>query len=225
MSRDPFDELEKLRLDVDPDVRDRHMAAIGTALRRRPRPRPRRKWALGVVTAALVAGPVAGVASEGALPGDPLYPVKLTIEPVRALFDSDVVAEHRVAELDGLIETDASVEVIEDQIDVTRDALATVDAPSLEQDFDRLVEEFDRVRRVGHGSDEPMVDEPSGDEPRGDDRLTDDPTGDEPTDATTTTSRESDATTTTTATSDSTTTTTASDSDRDRDRPRDGDSP
>jgi hypothetical protein len=57
------------------------------------------------------------LAAENAIPGDALYPVKRVTETVRSWVDDDVVAEHRVEELERLVAADAPDEVIVDQID------------------------------------------------------------------------------------------------------------
>ena len=158
MSLDPLDELRKLQIDVEPATRGRHVAAIEDAVAHRPRQQPRRRWLLGVVTAGLIAGPVAAVAAEGSVPGDFLYPIKLTIEPIRELFDTDVVASHRITELDVLIDADAESDLIDRHIDATRDALDEVEAPRLEQDFERLIDRIDTDRAV---TDVPPTDQPT----------------------------------------------------------------
>ena len=93
-------------------------AAVAEAQAAPARPmKMRRRFSVIAVTAALLALP-AGVAfaAEDSLPGDVLYPVKRVTETVRSWLDSDIVAQHRVEELEGLLAVDASPDRIADQI-------------------------------------------------------------------------------------------------------------
>ncbi|MCP4247373.1 MAG: carboxypeptidase regulatory-like domain-containing protein [bacterium] len=56
------------------------------------------------------------LAAESSVPGDALYPVKQVTERIRSLVDDDVVAEHRIEELEKLVAADAPAEVIADQV-------------------------------------------------------------------------------------------------------------
>lgn len=216
MSNDPIEQLKSLRLNVDPAVRDQDLAAIDSALATRPNPGRSRRWILGVVAATLIVGPVAGLAAEQAVPGDLLYPVKVGLEPVRELFDSNVVADHRVEELDELVTTGAEDEIIDRQVDIARDALVDVDAPQLETRFDRLVDRIESERVT----DAPVTDEPEPVTPPG----TDAPPSDEPTDRIDTPVTDGPTTTTeTTAAPRDSATTTEAVTDGAGDRPRDGD--
>lgn len=165
--RNPFDQLSALRLDVDEEVREAHLGAITAALRSAPSRRARR-WPLAVVVATLIAGPVTAIASESAVPGDLLYPVKLIIEPVVAIFDREVAAHHRVDEVRQLIDRDSDDDLIVDSIDEARTELAVVDSPGAERELDRLVSDWmtDRAKRdsrtpaaerpAERGTDEPV---------------------------------------------------------------------
>ncbi|HEY5652065.1 MAG TPA: hypothetical protein VIW46_11500 [Acidimicrobiia bacterium] len=146
---DPLDELARLRLEMDPATRTDHLEAVDDALRRRhPVPPSRaRRWTLGVVVGMLVAGPLSAVASDRAVPGDLLYSLKQALEPIMALVDRDVVAEHRVEEVDELVRRGGETAVIESHVAVARDALAATDAPSLERELDRIVDSWSRDRR------------------------------------------------------------------------------
>lgn len=62
----------------------------------------RRRMVASVVAAALIAPAGLAAASEGSIPGDALYSVKQISERVLVLFDSDVIAEHRVEEIEAL---------------------------------------------------------------------------------------------------------------------------
>jgi hypothetical protein len=83
--------------------------------------------------------PAAAVASEGSIPGDLLYGVKRAIEPLRLLFDREVEARHRVDELESLVDSKATTDIVDRQIERARDALADVEAPDLQRRFDGVV--------------------------------------------------------------------------------------
>ena len=78
----------------------------------------RRRFPVMALAAALVILPTGiAFAAENAIPGDVLYPIKRVTESVRSWVDDDVVAEHRVEELERLVAADAPDDVISDQID------------------------------------------------------------------------------------------------------------
>jgi hypothetical protein len=143
-NHDPLDQLSRLRIEADPTTRANHLDAIDAELLRRPASRAGRgrRWTLGVVVAMLLAGPVAAVAGDRAVPGDLLYPVKHVLEPIVRLFDEDVVAEHRVEEVGELVRRGSGDAVIEEQVTAARDALADTDAPELERELDRIVDRW-----------------------------------------------------------------------------------
>jgi hypothetical protein len=155
--RDPLDQLDAFRLELDDEARSRDLSAIRDEVRRRPPYRaPRRsRWTLGAVVAVLLAGPVAAAASDDAAPGDLLYPIKLATEPIVRLFDRDAVAEHRVEEIAVLVDRDSENEIIEERIAVARDALAETDVPRLEQELDRIVDLWIADRPEPEVVDEP----------------------------------------------------------------------
>lgn len=164
--RDPFDQLAALRLDVDEAVREAHLGAITAALPPGGSRRARR-WPLAVVVATLIAGPVTAIASESSAPGDLLYPLKLIIEPIVAIFDRDVAAHHRVDEVRQLIVRDRDDELIVDSIEEARAELAVVDSPGAEQELDKLVSDWmtdraarDRLTPSADGASERDADEP-----------------------------------------------------------------
>lgn len=169
--RDPLDQLSSFRVEADEHTRARDLEAIAARLERTA-PGPvgrRRRWTLGVVVALTLAGPAAAIAANDALPGDPLYPIKLAAEPIVRLFDRDVVAEHRIEEVAGLVDRATDDVVIQERIDVARDALAETDAPSLERELDRIVDRWttDRAPAIDQPTDrpspttEPLRDAPS----------------------------------------------------------------
>ncbi len=137
-------------MEVDPAIRSSHLDAIDAALRRHPMPRPSRgrRWTLGVVVAMLLAGPVSAVAGDRAVPGDLLYPFKRAFEPIVALIDRDVVAEHRVGEVGELVRRGSEAAVVEARVAVARDALEEADDPVLERELDRIVDSWSTDRRA-----------------------------------------------------------------------------
>ena len=62
----------------------------------------RRRIVASVVAAAVIAPAGLAAASEGSVPGDALYPVKQISERVLVIFDSDVIAQHRIEEIEVL---------------------------------------------------------------------------------------------------------------------------
>lgn len=125
MAKPPrFDELKRaLWHPVADEHKERRRAQLAAAveeaaLRPSPVARTRRRFSVVAVTAALLALP-AGVAlaAENALPGEALYPVKRVTETVRSWVDDDIVAEHRVDELEELLAAGAPNDRITDQVD------------------------------------------------------------------------------------------------------------
>lgn len=137
MRNDPMKRLASVyRVEIDPKVEERHLAEVSTALRLAPPPAPpglvgrRRRTATALAAAALVLAPAAmAVAAEEAIPGDALYPVKQVTERIRTLVDDDIVATHRVEELERLIKENASFDVIDDTAGRAAVAVSELDEP------------------------------------------------------------------------------------------------
>ena len=112
--------LSGLRVDVPTEVAARHAAEISAELMHpgpvTPPRRLRRRWVLPVVVAAALLIPAAAFAAESTTPGDLLYPVKRTTEWVRSIVDSTINAEHRVDELEIVIERRAPINVVSDRL-------------------------------------------------------------------------------------------------------------
>lgn len=136
-----FPELDVLRISVSPAARQRHLSAISNRLAERSPGTNRRKRLMVVLVAAALALPVAALAAESAVPGDPLYSVKRVFEPVRELFDRDVVAVNRVEELEMLVERIAPRQVIARQAQEAEVAVARSDRDDLRR---RLAEALER---------------------------------------------------------------------------------
>lgn len=110
-NHDPTERLSSAyRVEIDENTKTRHLAEMGAALKSAP-PKPvpigftvRRSLAGALAAMFVVAAPVGmAVAAEDAIPGDILYPVKQATERVRAVFDDDVEATHRVEEVERLV--------------------------------------------------------------------------------------------------------------------------
>jgi hypothetical protein len=106
--RDPFDELkasEALITPVSGETRAGHLLAIDEALAGRivvplrQRASVVLRWAAATVVILGVLLPSAVVVAADSLPGDALYAIKRATEPLLAVFDSEVVARHRIDEV------------------------------------------------------------------------------------------------------------------------------
>lgn len=120
-----------------PDVAADQRAAIGEAVADAPQPvspvRPHRSGGHGARIAASLAAAVlvivvlgTGVASQAAVPGEVLYPVKRALEPIQSWWNEDVVPEHRVGEVIVLIERDAAPSSIADALEDALRSVATL---------------------------------------------------------------------------------------------------
>lgn len=208
---------DPITIEITDDVRDRHLAAIEAALAELPtvpvaRRRPRR--AVLLAAAALLVLPIgAAIASDSAAPGDVLYPVKMAVEPIVAMFGSDVRAERRVDELERLVDrtTDIS-EDVENAVERATDAVRDLpESHPIREELDRIIDRIHRNQHETEDTDRPAEREATDTEPS---VRTDPPVSDSATTTTTVAERHRDATTTTT--SPSTTTTTEGDRTRDR---------
>lgn len=183
-----FPELDRIRVTVDDDVRERHLAAIGDAVRSARAPRLRRFRLLAVAVAVVVALPVMALASENAVPGDLLYPIKRVLEPLISVVDRDVEADHRVREAEVLLERDAEPSVIRDHVDRARVVL-TDEHKQHRTRLDVVVGELEDRPGVHDGeSAVPLSDRSAGDAPEQDrthqSHRTEDESPDRPTDST-----------------------------------------
>ena len=132
------------RVDMPAKVADRHAAEIDAELMHpgpvTPPRRLRRRWILPVVVAAALLIPAAAVAAESTTPGDFLYPVKRTTEWVRSIVDSTINAEHRVDELEIVIQRKSSIEEVTDRLIDAEQSVERSDAPR------RLTDRIDIAR-------------------------------------------------------------------------------
>jgi len=110
-NRDPMERLSSAyRVEVAEDTKTRHIAEMGAALKSAP-PAPvptgfalRRRLAGALAAVFVVVAPVGmAVAAEDSVPGDVLYPMKQVTERVRAVFDDEVEATHRIEEVERLV--------------------------------------------------------------------------------------------------------------------------
>ncbi len=158
---------------VSGESRAEHLSAIDAALEAGITPaRPavaRRRVSLALVAAALVILPTGiALAAEGSLPGDALYPVKKVTETIRSWVDDDVVAEHRIEELEKLVAADAPDDVIADQVDR---ATEEVDRLGTGHQLGPRLSEATAVVAADPSTDDP----PTRDDPREDEPVDEDP--------------------------------------------------
>jgi hypothetical protein len=162
------DRLAGIRIEIDADTAAMHLAAIEAELLS-PSPIPPRHYRRTrlpvVVVAALLLvalSAVGALAAETAVPGDRLFPVKQATEWVRSWVDPGLSAEHRVDELEALIERRAAHEAIADQLQRAETAVsaaisdAAVDQPLV----DRLDQARDRVPPAVIEPERDVTDEP-----------------------------------------------------------------
>jgi len=197
MSRRSNHRLQRLRayeVEVDEAVARRHLAAIHSALAEAdqatapaiafsPRRRLRHRAAAALAGLVLAGAPVgAAVAAEGTVPGDLLYPVKQVTERIRSVVDHDIVAEHRVDELETLLDRGADEETLARQMTRARLALDEVgDNAELQLRFQHAL---GRMEQNGDGAGNG----PGGDGGTGGDRHGQDPATDPSGDGSTVTS-------------------------------------
>lgn len=198
-----------------------HQSTISDALGEYPHQTPATKrfsWRLkarALVAAAFVVLPAGtAIASTNTVPGDLLYPVKRIVEPVWGVSDSDIVAHHRVDELEKLLDIQAEDRCITDA--VTDAQLAVIDLPNDHHLQTDLVALTDRVTDLAPSDTAPSDTAPS--DQRESDTSPDSPITDKSQDSATTTHAPTDKSPTTDAPSGTqspghvTTTTKASDS-------------
>lgn len=225
------DRLAALRVDIDGSAAERHLTELAAELRN-PRP-PTRSGRMNRVRIAAVAAaavllvlPAVAVASEGAVPGDLLYPVKLATERVRLIVDPNIEAEHRIEEVETVVDRAAPYEEVSDRLAdadaAVRDRAVPADlADRLETVRQRITTDYpdasDVQPRKSATGDRPATDPPSGPVPSSSTTTittppeTDRPPQRDPQPTTTTTSPPTDR-----PVRDATTTTTLPDDDRDR---------
>jgi hypothetical protein len=148
--------MKALRIDMPPDVGERHLASVAHELRsphvahvQRPTRSPVvRRLASLAAAAGLVLVPVAALGAERSVPGDLLYPVKQSTEWARSLADPDVRAIHRVQELEIVIARGAPIEIVGERLADASEVAA--DSPALMARIDRAREQVrERYGNVG----------------------------------------------------------------------------
>lgn len=189
MSNTMFPGLASLRIELSDEVRDAQFHAIVAALDQIPTTAPAviprwktawRRWAVSVAALGTALVPVAAIASDSAVPGDLLYPVKLTVERIQIIFDRDIDAEHRVSELENLIDRRADPSVIDRHIAQTAAVLGdTFDREDLIERFDDAVSDHgDQIDDVLDGGLIPRheTEDAVGSDAPAPDRITDETT-------------------------------------------------
>jgi hypothetical protein len=160
---DPIDRLRhgQQTFRISPEARDQHLRAIAGALETATPGRSRR--ALAAWAAAILTGlPAAAVASQGAVPGDVLYPVKRTAEAAWSLVDPDIAVRHRLEELEELRRRDGDPERFEALLDEARREAKELDDDELRSEVEDALERIERDRRDGDDHDEDGDDDSSG---------------------------------------------------------------
>lgn len=159
MNEDIAERLSALRITMPPDAARTHLAEIHRELRSpgvpivRAKRRPLRAFATAVAVAVVMLIPTAAIASDGAVPGDVLYPVKRAIEWPWSLVDGDVRPRHRIEELEIVIERNESLEVIEARLSAADEAVEGNGdlAPRLERARSRIRAQYGAHGSVGDG--------------------------------------------------------------------------
>lgn len=169
MSVDIRDRLADLHIEITPETATRHRVAIEAELKS-PSPTPvrhlgrrRRPTLILAIVAVVVLTAAGALAAETAVHGDPLFPVKQVTEWARTWIDPTVPADHRIEELESLIDRRANQDAITDQLRRAEDAVADV----VDNDavlVDRLNRARDRIVDV-EVEDTPVSDQPARDDP------------------------------------------------------------
>lgn len=184
------DRLAALHNDIDETVAQRHLTDIAAELENpaapaRHRRTPRIKARTLVAAALLLLLPGAAFASEGAVPGDLLYPIKLAAERVLLFVNPNIEAEHRIEELEISVDRAVPFEEVSDRLVDADRSVQNRDVP------DDLLDRLDVVRdRVATDYNQHRDGPPAGErggEPAESDRPQSDVRPDEPAPAATTT--------------------------------------
>ena len=188
--KNPNDPMQRLatafRVEIDPQVQERHLAEVNAALIQPPaspslgRNARRRRLAGALAAATLVLAPTAmAVAAEGSLPGEALYPMKQATERIRGLIDGDLVATHRVEELEALVEGEAPDELVFEASDRATRAVAELDdSGDLDRRLERAQEQVrERARTRDEGETGPEGTDEGAGEPGGNDHAPPNGTG------------------------------------------------
>ena len=166
MTKDLRERLAGLRVEMPASTAEMHLAAIEREL---TNPVPLRgtrriRRLVGVLAASLtLLLPGAAIAADDAVPGDVLYPVKRSLEWAWSVVDPDVVARHRLDELEIVIDRGGPPVEIHARL---QDAEAVIDDASVS-----LVRRLDRLTaRLGEseGSYEHRSPAGPGEEPTSD---------------------------------------------------------
>jgi len=163
-----FPELESIRVELDEEFVARQFVEISAALEiagpaiKRHRLAGWRRWMASVAVGVSALVPAAAAASESAVPGDVLYSVKRVLEPLVQLVNGDVVAEHRIEELEVLELDRADQDVFDSLLQEATDAVARIDSPPLSDRLDAVVDRRnDTVRDTAADSERDEIQEPS----------------------------------------------------------------
>ncbi len=138
-----FPELEVFSIQMPAETRARHIASIDSTLRAQAQRRRLGRRLVVAVAALVLALPVAGLAAEDAVPGDPLYGLKRLVEPVLALADPELPAVHRLEELETLLANGTPPAVVSAAFAEAADAVAATGSESLHTRLEELTDSSD----------------------------------------------------------------------------------
>ena len=143
-----------LRVEMPEQSASMHLAAIGVELRE-PGPmtvaRHRtsvRRVGLAFAASLLLLLPTAVFASEHAVPGDLLYPIKIFVEQVQGVLDPDIDARNRIEEVEILMEREVDPEMIRERLQIAEDRLTDED-PVLQRRIESVRDRLDRMHPQG----------------------------------------------------------------------------
>lgn len=162
--------LSALRIDMPGDLEKAHLERVVLALREAPagavrpvrpgRLRHRLASLAGAAMLVLVPGSAA-IAAEDAVPGDLLYPVKQLTETVRSWFDPSVVADHRIDELETVIDRGDSNDEITERLRDAEHAVDDLDDPVVTDRLARVRDSIGGEEQAEDGVDSvPLTDSP-----------------------------------------------------------------
>ncbi len=147
-------------IEMSEHAQARHLEAIAAALSGdnvTPLPSTamnrRRRFVASIVAAAVIAPAGLAAASEDSVPGDALYGVKQVSERVLVLFDSDVIARHRIEELEAL---ESRGEATSDLYELAVSALTELDE---DHSLWQRLEASPRFVAEAVGEDDPFADD------------------------------------------------------------------
>ena len=167
MKQQLSERLAALHIEIDESVAQDHLDTVAQELSNPSAVVPfrtagRTRLATLLAAALLLLVPAAAFAAEGAVPGDLLYPIKLATEQIRLVVDPNIEAEHRIEELETVVDRVAPFDEVADRLIDAEDSVRDSDVP------EDLLGRLDSVRdRIAADYERDVLRD---DGPRGDDR-------------------------------------------------------